>query len=317
MRIGIIGTGAMGCLFGAKLAPHCQVTMLGTWREGLIALQEHGICLSEDGTEVRQPIDASSDPLAVERVELALVLVKGYQTRRAAAWARRILSGDGIALTLQNGLGNLEIISAEVGQARTALGVSMQGATLLGPGCVRHAGGGLTTIAARAETRGRLEEVAALFARAGIETRLTGDVRALLWNKLVVNTAINALTAILRVPNGWLAENPDARAVMSRAARETAEVARGLGVELAFDDPGVRALEVAQATAANYSSTLQDVLRGTPNELDMINGAVVREGRRLGIPTPVNETLLSLVRASGEATPVKPLASRIMELAPA
>jgi 2-dehydropantoate 2-reductase len=315
MKIGIIGTGAMGCLFAARLAPRVDVAVLGTWREGVAALQEHGVRLSEDGVEVRVPVRAYGDPSKVGGVDLALVLVKGYQTRRAAKWARRILSADGIALTLQNGLGNLEIIAAEVGQVRAALGVSMQGATLLGPGCVRHGGRGLTTVAASEETYARLEEAASLFTRAGIETRLTEDVRTLLWNKLVVNTGINALTALLRVPNGWLAENPDAREVMVQAARETAAVARGLGVKLAFDDPGARAVEVAQATASNYSSTLQDVLRGTPNELDMINGAVVREGQRLGIPTPVNKALLNLVRAMDQANPAAPIASRVMELA--
>jgi 2-dehydropantoate 2-reductase len=315
MKIGIIGTGAMGCLFAAKLAPAADLVMLGTWNEGVVALQERGVCLTEDGAEVNVPVSAFGDPLQVERVDLALVLVKGYQTKRAAKWARLTLSEGGIALTLQNGLGNLEAIAAEVGQDRAALGVSMLGATLLGPGCVRHGGRGLTTIASSVENRARLEEVAALFTRAGIETRLTGEVRTLLWNKLVVNSAINALTAILRVPNGWLVENADARAVMAQAARETAAVAKGLGVELAFDDPAARAVEVAQATAANYSSTLQDVMRGTPNELDMINGGVVREGMRLGIPTPVNEALLSLARASGEANPVRTAASRILELA--
>ena len=315
MRIAIIGTGAMGCLFGAKLSPRADVTMLGTWRDGVRALQESGISLGEDSREVNMPVRALGGPIGLEPVDLALVLVKGYQTERAANWARQILREDGIALTLQNGLGNLEIIAAHVGVNRAALGVSMQGATLLGPGRVRHGGRGMTTIAVTSETRARLEVVASLFTQAGIETRLTDDVRTLLWSKLVVNTAINALTAILRVPNGWLAENADARAVMAEAAHETATVARALGVVLPFDDPASRAVEVVKATAANYSSTLQDVLRGTPNELEMINGAVIREGKRLGIPTPVNEALLHLSQAVERASPTTLVASGIPELA--
>jgi 2-dehydropantoate 2-reductase len=315
MKIAIIGTGAMGCLFAAKLARFADVTMLGTWREGIWALKERGIYLSEDGREIHSTVRTFSDPSGAGPVDLALVLVKGYQTERAASWARQILKDDGIALTLQNGLGNLEIIAGQVGENRAALGVSMQGATLLGPGRVRHGGRGLTTIAVTTETRARLQSVASLFTQAGFETRLTDDVRTMLWSKLVVNTAINALTAILRVPNGWLAENADARSVMAEAARETATVAQALGIVLPFDDPGARAVEVVQATAANYSSTLQDVLRGTPNELEMINGAVVREGKRLGIPTPVNEALLRLSRAMEQASPSIPVASRLTELA--
>lgn len=314
MKIGIIGTGAMGCLFAAKLSPIANVTMLGTWREGILALQAHGIRLENDH-EVRIPVRALGDPLGVGPVDLALVLVKGYQTERAANWARKILADDGLALTLQNGLGNLEVIAAQVGKNRAVLGVSMQGATLLGPGHVRHGGNGMTTIAASPQNRSRLETVAYLFTRAGIETRLTDDVQALLWNKLVVNTAINALTAILRVPNGWLADSAEASAVMAEAARETARVAKALGVKLEVDDPGLRALQVARATAANYSSTLQDVLRGTPNELEMINGAVVREGRRLGIPTPVNEALFNLARAMDRARPAAPVEREALELA--
>lgn len=317
MNIGIIGTGAMGSLFAAKLAPLAKVTMLGTWREGVLALQEHGICLSEDGREAVVRVHVANAPIGVEPVDLALVLVKGYQTERAAKWARQILKKDGVAITLQNGLGNLEIIASQVGPDRAALGVSMQGATLLGPGYVRHGGRGLTTIAFSAETRARLEQVSSLFNDAGIETKLTSDVRTLLWSKLVVNSAINALTAILRVPNGWLEENPDAREVMGQAAVETAAVARAMGIDLPFDDPAGRAAEVVRATALNYSSTLQDVLRGTPNELEMINGAVVREGKRFGIPTPVNEALLRISRAMEHAGESSLVTSKIPELVPA
>jgi len=306
MRIGIIGTGAMGCLFAARLAPLADVTVLGTWQEGVRTLQTFGVRLRENGQEIMAPVRARSNPEEVEPVDLALVLVKGSHTERAARWAQRILLPEGIALTLQNGLGNLEIIAGEVGAARAALGVSLQGATLFGPGHVRHAGCGLTTIAASPENRARLEEVASLFTRAGIETCLTHDVRALLWGKLTVNTAINALTAILCVPNGWLTENADARAVMEQAARETAAVATALGIVLPFDDPAAQAVLVAQATATNNSSTLQDVLRGAPNELSMINGAVVREAERLGMRAPVNETLLHLTRALEDAAGSRP-----------
>lgn len=297
MRIGIIGTGAMGSLFAAHLAPLADVTVMGTWREGVRALNDYGVRLEREGQETVVAVRAISDPSHCAPVELALVLVKGYQTERAAEWARLILKPDGIAVTLQNGLGNLEILQAYVGVQRAALGVSMQGATLLGPGHVRHAGRGPTTIAYSPHTRARLEEIAALFNRAGIETYLTDDVEGLLWGKLVVNTAINALTAILQVPNGWLVENPHARALMAAAAQETANVARARGVTLPYPDPVARALQVATATAANKSSTLQDVLRGAPTELERINGAVAREGKRLGVPTPVNQALLDLFYA--------------------
>jgi 2-dehydropantoate 2-reductase len=300
MKIAILGTGAMGCLFTARLAPQNDLIVLGTWREGIRAIQIRGVHLIENSREIVVPARATTDPREVADIELVLILVKGHQTERAARWAKQILTPNGIALTLQNGLGNLEILSEHVGPNRAAMGVSMQGTTLLGPGRVQHGGNGPTTLAVTPATRARLEQVAEIFRAAGFETHLTDDARTLIWGKLVVNTAINALTAILRVPNGGLVENQDALAVMRTAAEETAAVARALGVTLPFADPSARVMEVARATAQNRSSTLQDILRGMPTELDAINGAVVRAGKRLGIPTPVNETLLKIVKA-GEA----------------
>ncbi len=295
MKIGILGTGAMGSLFAAHLAPHAHVTVLGTWRDAVETINARGICIERaDETELVR-VRATTDPRAVAAVDLALIAVKAHQTERAAQWANTILKRDGLALTLQNGLGNLEILAAQVGAARAAAGVTMQGATLLDPAHVRHAGRGATTLAATASTARAVNAAAALLNRAGIETHVARDVSGLMWGKLVVNSAINALTAIYRQPNGWLVENPEARALLSAAAQETANVARALGVQLPYADPVERALQVAAATATNKSSTLQDVLRGAPTELDRINGAVVREGKRLGVPTPVNEKLLRVV----------------------
>lgn len=285
----------MGSLFAAYLAPHADVTVLGTWRDAVETINTRGICIERDNETEIVRVHATTDPRSVHDLDLALIAVKAHQTERAARWANAILKRDGIALTLQNGLGNFEILAAHVGAERAAMGVTMQGATLLGPAHVRHAGRGSTTLASTAPTQRAVAQVAARLNRAGIETHLAHDVSGLMWGKLVVNSAINALTAIYRKPNGWLVENAEARALMSATALETANVARALGVQLPYADPVERALQVAQATASNKSSTLQDVLRGAPTELDRINGAVVREGKRLGIPTPVNEKLLRVM----------------------
>jgi 2-dehydropantoate 2-reductase len=296
MRIGIIGTGAMGSLFAAHLAPHADTVVLGTWVDAVEAFNRRGVFLERDDENRVVPLAAVTDPRKVAPVDIALVAVKAHQSPRAAHWARAILKPNGLALTLQNGLGNVEILAAQVGRPRAALGITMQGATLRGPGHVYHAGRGPTTLAATLDSHRRLERVCALFNQAGLEAHLTGDVSSLVWGKLVVNSAINALSAIFRVPNGWLVENPETRALMLAAARETADVASALGIQIPYSDPGGQALRVARATARNRSSTLQDVLRGAPTELDSINGAVVREGKRLGIPTPVNEQLLRVIQ---------------------
>jgi 2-dehydropantoate 2-reductase len=295
MKIGIIGTGAMGSLFAAQLAPHANVTVLGTWRAAVEEINARGVHLERDHEQKIVSVHATTNPRVIRSVDLALIAVKGHQTERAARWANQILKPNGVALTLQNGLGNYETLAQIVGSARAAMGVTAQGATLLGAGHVYHAGNGLTTLATTPATHDILEAFAVLLNQCGIETQIANDVASLMWGKLVVNSAINALSAIYRVPNGWLVENAETRALLSAAALETANVANAMGIQLPYSDPAQRAIQVATATAANKSSTLQDVLRGAPTELDRINGAVVREGKRLGVPTPVNEQLLRVM----------------------
>ncbi len=292
----IVGTGAMACLFGARLAPLADVTLLGTWREGLAALSSVGIRLEAGGLEQTQRVRATTNPEECRGVRFALVLVKSWQTRRAAAMLSACLSPGGVALTLQNGLGNLEALEAGLGSDRATLGVTTTGATLIGPGRVRAGGAGPTHVARHPG----LLPVLGLLQQAGFAVEMSDDVEGLLWGKLVVNTAINPLTGLLHVPNGRLLEIAEARTLMGAAARETAAVARGAGVRLPYRDPVTQAEQVAQQTAGNRSSTLQDIDRRAPTEIDAINGAVADEGDRRGVPTPVNRTLWRLVRAAVE-----------------
>jgi 2-dehydropantoate 2-reductase len=212
MRVAVFGVGAMGCLFGARLSPHAEVTLVGHWQEQMAALNAHGLRLIRpDGDEERISLRATDDPAAIGEVALALILVKAAGTARAAQEAARILAPDGLAVTLQNGVGNAEVLAEHVGQARTTLGVTAQGAAVLEPGVIRHAGPGPTHLAARPEIRPRVEAGAALLTRAGFETHLADNLDSLVWGKLVINAGINALTAILRVPNGALLDSEWAR----------------------------------------------------------------------------------------------------------
>jgi 2-dehydropantoate 2-reductase len=203
------------------------------------------------------------------------------------------LSPEGIALTLQNGIGNLEILQDVLGLDRAAIGVTTMGATLLGPGKVRAGGGGPTHIAAHP----RLGSLIDLLDRSGFEVHETEDLDSVVWGKLVVNAAINPLTALLGVPNGDLLVHPAARELMGAAAEEAAAVASARGVQLPYDDPRGLAEDVARRTATNRSSMLQDVTRGAPTEIDAISGAITLEGERLGVPVGVNWTLWKLIRA--------------------
>ncbi|RMG90424.1 MAG: 2-dehydropantoate 2-reductase [Chloroflexi bacterium] len=298
MKIGIIGIGAMGSLFAARLHGLADVMMLGHWAAQITAVRQHGLTLIHpDGHQTHHPIPITSNPTDIHNANFVFVLVKSHQTEQAAQLALQILAPDGLAVTLQNGLGNWEKLTTVLGKERVTLGVTTEGATIVAPGTVRHAGHGVTHLATRPEIATRVTTLAQLLTHAGFETHLSENVDGLVWGKLAINAGINPITAVLRVPNGHLAQNPHARTLMQAAAREVAQIASALGITLPYPDAGQRTLEVAQATAANHSSMLQDILRGATTEIDAICGEVVRHGQHLGIPTPVNRCLLELVRA--------------------
>ncbi len=293
----IVGTGAMALLFGSRLASAgVKVSFLGTWKEGITALKDNGIRVAGPEGERIYPARAFSDPAEISQIQLALILVKSWQTERAAEQLSHVLSPEGLALTLQNGLGNLQILSDILGVDRVAQGVTTSGATLLEPGMVRMGGEGLISI----QEHPRLPALLELFQRAGLSVQQLPDLTSLVWGKLVINVAINPITALLGVRNGLILESQSARQVMGQAAEEAAAVARAMGIELNFSDPLQAAEAVAEATAQNQSSMLQDINRGAPTEIDVLCGAVTRLGQKYQVGTPTNQLLLNLVKARAD-----------------
>jgi 2-dehydropantoate 2-reductase len=288
----ILGTGALATLFAARLAAaDISVTMLGTWAEGLATLSENGARVDGNGPAFQ--IHATDNPAECKGMRFALVLVKTWQTERAAQQLSSCLAEDGVALTLQNGLGNDTVLAGTLGLPRVARGVTTIGATLLAPGLVCLGGEGPVSL----ESHPRLSLLEEMIHRAGFVVNVVDNVQSLVWGKLVVSSAINPLTALLRIKNGELFNRPTVRALMGELARETAAVAEALGVALPFPDPEQSAEEVALRTSENQSSMLQDVLRGAPTEIDAINGAVIRLAEEKNLQVPVNHTVWSLVKA--------------------
>ena len=295
----IVGTGALATLFAARLsAQGHDVTMLGTWQAGLDALDRDGARLADsNGREQAYRVRVTRDPKRVTGIRFAFVLVKAWQTERAARQLADCLADDGLAVTLQNGLGNDDILARSVGRERVALGVTTTGATLLGPGLARAGGEGVVSL----EAHPRIEEVERALRGARFNVEVVADAKSLVWGKLVVNAAINPLTALLRIPNGELLTRPSARTVMSALAEETAAVASAQRVKLPFENPIEAAETVARKTALNHSSMFQDVRRGAPTEIVAICGAVTRTGELHGVPTPVNRVCWQLVQAMATA----------------
>ena len=291
----IVGTGALGTLFAARLAgAGHRITMLGTWKEGIAALQHDGTRIVDaDGNEQRFNVHATDDPLDCAGTKYALVLVKAWQTERAARQLQECLVDDGLALTLQNGLGNHETLAASLGVNRVALGVTTTGASLLRPGVARAGGEGIISL----QQDQALGPIEAALKSAGFNVQIVSNAQSLVWGKLVINAAINPLTALLNISNGELLNRHPARELMGSLAREVAKVARMENIELPFDDPVATAEEVARKTAMNESSMLQDVRRGAKTEIDSICGAVVSKGAAHGYDATTNRVCWNLVSA--------------------
>ena len=291
----IVGTGALATLFAARLTQAGQsVTLLGTWKDGIEALHQNGARLIDaNGNEHQFAVHATNDPGECVGAKHALVLVKAWQTERAAGQLKKCLVENGLAVTLQNGLGNFETLTRSLGLDRVALGTTTTGATLLGPGLVKAGGEGIISI----ERNQALGPIEAALKSAKFNVHIVEDAQALVWGKLVINAAINPLTALLRVTNGELLNRPSAREMMGTLASEAAQVAKSEKVDLAFSNPVAAAEDVARKTAANRSSMLQDVLRGAPTEIDAICGAVVKASQKHNIDTPANWACWKLIKA--------------------
>lgn len=292
----ILGTGAMAGLFAARLLAAGQsVILLGTWKEALERIANHGLKLiAGNGTEsVLYPLATTDDPQSCPPASLALVLVKSWQTERAARQLRTLLARDGIALTLQNGLGNLEKLAAVLGARRVAVGVTTYGATLLAAGVVRAEGEGEIVL----EETSRLAELRQRLVAAGFKLRCETNINSLLWGKLALNAAVNPTTALLGVPNGSLLNNPAAWAIVEAVLQETLQVATAHNIQLPYANPRRHIKAILRQTASNWSSMLQDLRRGAPTEIEAINGAIVRIGHKYGLETPVNRLLVLLIKA--------------------
>ncbi len=300
MKIAVIGPGAVGCLLGVSFAQAGEDVHLADYRPERVALlREQGIRLQTPGGVSRLLPVPCWLPADVGPCGLVIMAVKAHQTAAAAQALPLLLAPGGLALSLQNGLGNLEEMARVVGPERLLAGITYLGVTRQAEGQILYAGQGEVIIGAPPGSivpAPEITEVVALFQRAGFKCRSTPDIQTLLWDKLLINAGINSLTALLRVPNGALPDLPEAWSLAVAAAAEVRAIARAEGINLERD-PEERLLMVCRATAKNRSSMLQDVLAGRPTEIDSLNGQVAARGQSLGVPTPVNDLLTRLIRA--------------------
>jgi 2-dehydropantoate 2-reductase len=299
MKIAVIGSGAMGSLFGGFLAESDQdVWLLDNHTERSQTINKVGLKIEGVSGKHLVRIKSTTEASQIGTVSLALIFVKSYDTARAVSGASKVIGDETVVLTLQNGLGNAERICSLVGRSKVIAGTTSQGATVLGPGHIRHAGMGDTVIGQLdGKITKRLEDICGVFNSAKIPTRISDNVEGLIWNKLLVNVGINALTAITKLPNGKLLDYPETRELFRLAVQEGFRVAKAKNIKIGFKDPVAETESVCEKTASNISSMLQDLLRKKRTEIDYINGAICVQGDRLGIPTPINKALTLLIKA--------------------
>ncbi len=302
MKIVIMGAGAMGSLYGGLLASSSEeVWLVDLWKDHIDAIRSRGLTIEEKGQEKNIRINATTDVSFVGKADLVIFFVKTYHTDKAVSDALILEKEKTVFLTLQNGLGNEEILSRQVDRKKVLLGVTNHGATMIGPGKIRHAGWGKTLIGELDhQVTDRVSTIAEMFQRAEIETEISSNIQRLIWEKLLINIGINALAAVTGLKNGMLLEHPETLVLMEEMVSEAVEVARKKGIPIE-GNPIEKVKAIAEATRTNRCSMGQDLDNKRRTEIDAINGALVREAERLGISVPYNHMITNLIKVIEKA----------------
>ncbi|HOW42740.1 MAG TPA: 2-dehydropantoate 2-reductase [Candidatus Omnitrophota bacterium] len=301
MKIAIIGPGALGSLFAALLTKHKskdnEIWLLDKDEKRAVRLNRQGIAVEGVAGNWQAAVKVTADPAGIGTSDLVILCVKSYDTKAAMTRAQALIGDATAVLTVQNGIGNVELIGEVAGPEKVIGGVTNLGVTLLEAGKIRYCGKGDTVIGKiDGKTSVQMRAIRELFNGAGLDTRISQDIKGFLWSKLVINAGINPLTALTRLSNGKLLDYPGARKLLREAVTEAVKIAKRKRIKLLYDDPLAKVEAVCEATADNMSSMLQDVLHAKRTEIDAINGVVVRFGQELGVTVPVNSTLVDLIK---------------------
>lgn len=301
MKIAVLGAGAMGSVIGGLLArAGNDVTLIDVHKPTIDAINASGLKIEDKGGEIESiRLRATDQPESSGVVDFVLVFVKCYHTEAAVTRGAPMIGGQTTVLSLQNGWGNGPRIAKIVGEDKLLLGVCYHSATVAAPGHVLHAGKGMTFMG---EVNGKMTErlagVAKAFTAAGIEVTTTPNVLKEIWSKLALNVCTLPTSALLRFFAPQLVEHEPMLDLMRSLLREVVAVAQAQDIALDFDErwEAITGL-LKRCGPGAKSSMLQDVEKGRRTEIDVINGAIVEAGQRLGIATPYNDAMVKLIKS--------------------
>ncbi len=300
LKICVLGAGALGCAIGGVLAEGgCEVTLVTRNATHVDAMNRDGLRLVEDGVERSVKVSAATGCAGLEPMDLVIVLVKSFDTRRAIEAAGPVVGPDTVVMSLQNGLGHEDELIAAVGRERVMAGKTYVGGVLLAPGRVRIGVKDKETLIGELDgtVSFRAQAVAKAFEAAGLRCIVSDNILGTMWDKLLVNVATGALAGITGLTYGDLYAVPEVEQAALAAVAEAIAVAQAQGVRLSMTDPRQPWIKASAGLPPQFkTSMLQSLEKGSVTEVDFINGAVVRQGERLGVPTPVNRTLVACIK---------------------
>jgi len=298
-QIAVVGAGAVGSYFGGMLARAGAPVMLVGREQHAEAINRHGLHIDSLDFQQYVTISATSEVSAARNAKFVLFCVKTYDNEQAAQTLAAHLTPGAVVVSLQNGVDNVERIRSAAGMEAIAAVVYVAVA-MAGPGRIKHSGRGDLIIGnllrPGPNRQDDLEECAKLFARAGIPCRISENIEAELWTKMIINCAYNAISALGRAKYARLAQNQWTRDLMIRVTQEALAVAGAAGVHLPETNIVEDVLQIAETMSGATSSTAQDIARGRRTEIDSLNGYLVRRGAELGVAVPANQTLHALVK---------------------
>ena len=298
MKIAVLGAGAMGSLFAAKLSACHDVLILDLSVPRIEGIKAEGIrVIEQDGSVLTGRPTASLPKDAQGEYDLVLVFVKAMFTKAALEGIRQIIGPKTLLLTLQNGGGHEEVLSQFVPMENVLVGTTQHNASVREDGSIHHGGSGMTVIGSLAGNNKATGDVVAAFTAAGFEMKASENVRRAVWQKLMTNVSLSALTGVFQMPLGFVTQSESAWKLCEILVREAVAVAKADGVEFDAEDKIEEVRKVSVNGPMGITSICADLTHGRMTEVDTISGSVVRAAKRLGVEAPHHEMMVLLIHA--------------------